>query len=76
MKTLYFDGEEYQAEKFIKTEDSIIGVGGDAPKFRGISDFSQFQLAEGQDWDKDEIAELKQQVADLEMFILIQEGIV
>ncbi len=67
MKTLIYNGETYQAEKFTKTDDGIIGVGGDAPTWKGISDFSQFQLAEGQEWDVDPEAEKDQRIADLEL---------
>lgn len=65
MKILIFNNEQYQAEKIIKTANSIIGYNGDRETFafRGINDFSQFQLTEGQEWDIDELTDLKQQLA-------------
>ncbi len=55
MKTLIFNNEEYQAERIVKTNTDIIGYNGNDEvfSFRGISDFSQFQLAEGEVFDTD-----------------------
>jgi hypothetical protein len=55
MKTLIFNNEEYQAERIVKTNTDIIGYNGNNEvfSFRGISDFSQFQLAEGELYDTD-----------------------
>jgi hypothetical protein len=55
MKTIYVNGEELQAERIVKTDTDIIGYNGndEAFSFRGISDFSQFQLAEGELYDTD-----------------------
>jgi hypothetical protein len=55
MKTLTFMGEEYEAERIVKTNTDIIGYNGnsEAFSFKGISDFSYFQLAEGEEWDTD-----------------------
>lgn len=68
MKTLLVAGEEFQAEKIIKTQDSIIGKNGDAVvfAFKGINDFSQFQLLNGVEFDPDPEAEKEQRIADLE----------
>jgi len=56
MKKLYTDNEIYQAEKIVKTNDSIIGYNGNQKvfAFKGINDFSKFQLDEGQEWDLSE----------------------
>lgn len=61
MKTLYFTGMEFQAEEIVKTKDSIIGyVNGDEVfSFRGISDFSQFTLDEGQVFDKHKLTDVE-----------------
>ena len=51
MKTLIFNGEEFEAEKIIKTETSIIGKDNQNNvkfEFRGVSDFTMFTLEEGQ----------------------------
>jgi hypothetical protein len=55
MKTIYVNGEELQAERIVKTDTDIIGYNGNNEvfSFRGISDFSQFQLAEGELYDTD-----------------------
>jgi len=68
MKALTFSGEQYQAERIVKTDTDIIGYNGNTEVFlfRGISDFTQFQLAEGQEWDIDPEAEKDQRIADLE----------
>lgn len=68
MKTLTVNGREFEAERIVKTNDNIIGYNGDNVvfKFSGISDFSGFELEEGQDFDaaaptdKERIAELEQ----------------
>lgn len=71
MKKLIHDGEEYIAEKIVKTDTDIIGYNGETEVFvfRGISDFSQFQLAEGQEWDVDPETEKEQRITDLEVAI-------
>jgi 3-dehydroquinate dehydratase len=58
MKNLIVNGEIYEAEKIVKTQNSIIGYIEDKAifAFRGIHDFSQFQLEEGQTWDIDDKA--------------------
>lgn len=55
MKTLIFNNEEYQAERIVKTNTDIIGYNGNAEvfSFKGISDFSLFQLANGEVFDID-----------------------
>lgn len=71
MKVLTVHDEIFEAERIIKTDTTIVGYAGGVEvfAFRGVNDFSAFQLADGQDWDVDEINELRQQVADLELFI-------
>ena len=55
MKTLFISGEELQAERVVKTNTDIIGYNGNTEvfSFKGISDFTQFKLAEGEVWDTD-----------------------
>lgn len=67
MKTLSCNGKNFQAEKIVKTSDSIIGYNGNSEVFvfRGISDFSQFQLEEGQTFDLDEKEQLEMTIANL-----------
>lgn len=67
MKILYFGDETFTAEKIIKTSNSIIGKNGDSEvfAFRGINDFSQFSLSEGQEWDSDEKEVFESTIATL-----------
>lgn len=60
MKTLIVYGKEHDAEKIVKTDTAIIGYKGETEvfAFRGISDFSIFKLADGQEFDVDD-AEIK-----------------
>lgn len=54
MKILNFNGEQYKADKIIKTETDIIGKdsnGNELFAFRGINDFTDFDLEEGQTFD-------------------------
>lgn len=64
MKKLNYDGNVFEAKSIVKTNTDIIGYNGNQEvfTFRGISDFSQFQLAEGQEWD---ISEKEQQEATI-----------
>ena len=78
MKTLFISGEELQAERVVKTNTDIIGYNGNAEVFvfRGISDFSLFQLAEGQEWDIDEKATESAYLLDLDFRIsMIELGV-
>lgn len=78
MKKLIVDGEMFEAERIVKTDTDIIGYDGgrEVFAFRGIKDFNKFQLEEGQEWDVDEKEELQQRISDLELFILMQEGLI
>ncbi|HHW03423.1 MAG TPA: hypothetical protein GXX35_11565 [Thermoanaerobacterales bacterium] len=71
MKILLVSGEEFPAEKIIKTQDSIIGKNGDTEvfAFKGINDFSRFQLLGGSEFDLDPELEKEQRIADLEAAI-------
>ena len=54
MKILMFNKEEFKAEKIIKTKDSIIGKnleGKEVFSFKGIKDFSLFNLKDGEEYD-------------------------
>ena len=70
MKILIFLNEEFQAEKIIKTEDSIIGKsieGKEIFSFKGIKDFSLFTLKDGAEFDAEEptISDLQSQIFNL-----------
>ncbi|MFC0652050.1 hypothetical protein ACFFF5_10115, partial [Lederbergia wuyishanensis] len=71
-KNLIAYGEVFEAEKIVKSDTSIIGYIGNSEvfAFRGISDFSQFQLDKGQKWDIDEIERMRldQAQANAELF--------
>lgn len=78
MKTLMFAGEPYTAERITKTADSITGyIGTDEVfAFRGISDFSGFEL-DGE-WDPagqtpeemlEELKQLRKRVNDAEQAV-------
>lgn len=71
MKTLTSNGQQFQAEKIVKTDTNIIGYIGDIEvfAFRGIADFTQFQLEAGQSYDADPEDEKEQRITDLEMAI-------
>lgn len=66
-----FSNEEYEAERIVKGSDFIKGFNGDNVvfEFRGIQDFSVFELLEGfyEEYvdEKQKIAELEQQNAEL-----------
>ena len=71
MKKLIFNGEEYEAERIVKTNTDIIGYKGNQEvfAFRGINDFSAFQLADGQEYDISSEQEKEQRITDLELAI-------
>lgn len=75
MKKLLFNNTEFQAERIVKTSDSIVGYSGNSEifAFRGISDFSLFSLGENQEWDINEIEKLRidQAQANAELVQLI-----
>jgi hypothetical protein len=57
LKTLTFNGDTYQADRIVNTDRNIIGYRNDGTEqfsFHGISDFSQFSLADGQVFDTDQ----------------------
>lgn len=62
MKKLTFGNEVFEAEKITKIAENIIGQdnkGNIMFSFKGVSDFSLFQLELGQEWDlskEDEVA--------------------
>jgi hypothetical protein len=56
MKTLIFSDEQFDAERIVKTADSITGydaTGNQLFAFRGITDFTGFTLGAGEEWDAD-----------------------
>lgn len=60
MKKIIINGEEFKAEKIIKTENDIIGQdtnGNEIFAFRGISDFTGFTIEEGQTFDTEDPSE-------------------
>ena len=56
MKQLYYFDEMLHAGRIVKTDDSILGYVNyvEVFAFIGISDFSPFNLAEGQEYDAPE----------------------
>lgn len=62
LKTLYFAGMELQAEKIVKGKDYIIGYtdGYEVFSLRGITDFSQYTLGEGEEFDVPDLTEMEQ----------------
>lgn len=72
MRTLTVLGEQFEAERVVKTTDSIIGYNGQAEvfAFRGISDFSAFEIDGGYDEPVpdilDEVDGLKRKLATAE----------
>ena len=82
MKKLYHNDETYRAEKVVKTNTDIIGFNNykETFAFRGIKDWSQFNLEDGQEWDlakEDEQAlyqiDLDYRVSILEMGVDIHD---
>lgn len=76
MKQLYVKGVlQDEAERIVKTFDSIIGYNSDSQVFcyNGISDWSQYQLGEGQDWDVDEQTAKAAFLLDLDFRISLLE---
>lgn len=79
MKQLIAFGEIYEAERIIKTTNSIVGYNGETEvfSFRGIKDWSQYRLAEGQQWDVDEQAAEEAFLLDLDFRLsLLELGVV
>ncbi|MCJ8008127.1 hypothetical protein ACFFMO_08730 [Lederbergia wuyishanensis] len=76
MKNLIAYGEVFEAEKIVKSDTSIIGYIGNSEvfAFRGITDFSSFKLIDGQEFDIDEISQLKISQAEQFETILILIG--
>lgn len=71
MKLLYHNGELIgEAESIVKTATDIIGYtkGVEVFAFRGVGDFSVFQV-EGGDFDHDPDIEKEQRLADIETAI-------
>lgn len=75
MKQLIAFGEIYEAERIIKTTNSIVGYNGETEvfSFRGIKDWSQYQLADGQEWDMDEQAAEAAFLLDLDFRLSLLE---
>lgn len=71
MKQLKFMDETYEAERIVKTSDSIIGYIGDNEVFsmRGISDFSGFELLDGAEWDMPTPTQIDEVKSDLSLMI-------
>jgi len=75
VKTLYVNGETYQAEKIIRTNTDILGFNSTSPTpifaFRQIKDWTQFQLAEGQVFDTDLSPEARIQALEEALLMLL-----
>ncbi|MBD8037075.1 hypothetical protein H9635_09990 [Solibacillus sp. A46] len=67
MKQLLFGDLELSAEKIYKYEDSIIGITNNIEvfSFKGVIDFTELELGEGQEFDMPEINE-KDRILQLE----------
>lgn len=73
IKKLYVDGDSFESEKIYRGKDFIKG---DNFEFRGINDWSKFELEEGQEWDILEEDLLQQRIDELELFILMEGGLI
>lgn len=73
MKTLTANGVEYQSDRIVKTDSDIIGFNGtyEVFAFRGISDFTQFQLAEGETFDTDLSPEARIQALEEALLMIL-----
>lgn len=75
-----FANDEFEAERIIKGFDFIRGLNGDTVvfEFRGIQDFSVFELLEGEYEEyvdeKQKIAELEQQNAELLLDLAMKDA--
>jgi hypothetical protein len=67
MKRLFHDGQTYEADRIVKRGSNIIGYIGEKLEFafKGILDFSLFQLEDGQIFDTDEVEYLKTENQEL-----------
>lgn len=81
MKALNFNNEKFEADKIIKTETDIVGYdskGTEVFAFRGISDFTKFELEEGQTFDVEQNAEetISKEVANLKISDMKKDTII
>lgn len=82
IKTLKFCGKDFQAEKITKQDNNIIGQdnnGNETFAFRGISDFSQFTLEEGQTFDTEQPTPeetLSKEVANLKISDMKKDAVI
>ena len=63
-KTLTFNNQTFEADKIIKTDNSIVGQdvnNNELFAFKGISDFSLFTLEKGKAYDLSEMDLLRQE---------------
>lgn len=73
MKTLIANGEELKAERIVKTDTDIIGYNGNQEvfSFKGIADFTQFTLAEGETFDTDLSPEARIQALEEALLMIL-----
>lgn len=78
MKKLIIGEKILEAERIVKTEKEIIGYNGESKvfAFRSVNDFSKFSLDNGQEYDVDDKEVLQNRIDDLELFILMREGLI
>lgn len=71
MKQLKVNDKIYEAERIIKTSDSITGYINDVEVFsmRGISDFSGLELLDGAEWDTPTLNQNEQIIKDLSVIL-------
>lgn len=74
IKRIKFDDTFYESEKIVKTNDTIVGYNGqnEVFAFRGVSDFTLFELVDGQDFDKPQQT-LEDYILELEFRLMIIE---
>ena len=72
-KNLTFNNETYQAERIVKTDTDIIGYNSDNEvfAFKGIADFTQFSLAEGETFDTDLSPEARLQALEEALLMIL-----
>lgn len=73
MKILTFMEKQYQAERIVKTGTDIIGYNGNQEvfSFKGIADFTQFTLAEGEAFDTDLSPEARIQALEEALLMIL-----
>lgn len=71
MKKMKYIDTIYEAERIVKTDDSIFCYidGVEVVSFKGISDFSGFELLDGAEWDTPTLNQNEQIIKDLSVIL-------